>query len=228
LSRDDFIASPLPHEAALLRLLLRDAPLVIFDIDSCEGEDSLRYARVFPSARIWAIEPLPSNVDLIRANLARYGVDQVEVVAVALSDSVGHAIFHVSSGRPDGAPPDADWDFRNKSSSLLPPSRHLTAHPWVHFDEAIEVETDRLDALAGRSGLTAIDYIHLRISPNWPVQFAASSSQRRNIDGVSRSVAIRSAGLSHLRIFRGRRLSSVCTRAMSPAEYLDRSVLLGK
>jgi FkbM family methyltransferase len=136
---------------------------VIFDIGSCEGEDSIRYARLFPSARIWAIEPLPSNVDLIRANLARYGVDQVEVVAVALSDSVGHAIFHVSSGRPDGAPPDAGWDFGNKSSSLLPPSGHLTAHPWVHFDEAIEVETDRLDALAGRSGLTAIDYIHMDV-----------------------------------------------------------------
>jgi FkbM family methyltransferase len=136
---------------------------VIFDIGSCEGEDSIRYARLFPSARIWAVEPLPANVDLIRANLARYGVDRVEVVPLALSDSVGYATLHVSSGRPDDAPADIDWDFGNKSSSLLPPSGHLAAHPWVHFDKMIEVETDRLDALAQRYGLSGIDYIHMDV-----------------------------------------------------------------
>jgi len=163
LNRDAYIASPLLHEAALLRLLPREAPLVIFDIGSCEGEDSIRYARLFPSARIWAVEPLPANVDLIKANLERYGVDRVEVVALALSDSPGHATFYVSSGRPADARPDADWDFGNKSSSLLPPAGHLTAHPWVHFDKSIEVETDRLDLLAQRRGVTAIDYIHMDV-----------------------------------------------------------------
>jgi len=163
LNRAEFVASPLPHEAALLRLLPREAPLAIFDIGSCEGEDSIRYARLFPSARIWAIEPLPSNVELIKANLARYGVDRVEVVALALSDSAGRATFHVSSGRPDNAPPDVDWDFGNKSSSLLPPAEHLRIHPWVHFDKSIEVETDRLDALAQRCGVTTIDYIHMDV-----------------------------------------------------------------
>ena len=56
----------------------------------------------------------------------------------------------------------------------------------------------------------------------------AGSSQRRNTNGASRSVAIRSAGLSQLRIFRGRRFSSASTRAMSPAVWTDRSVPLGK
>ena len=56
----------------------------------------------------------------------------------------------------------------------------------------------------------------------------ADPSQRRNTDGVSRSLAIRSAGLSHDRTFRGRRFSSVCTRAMSPAVWTERSVPLGK
>jgi FkbM family methyltransferase len=163
LNRDAFLASPLPHEAALKLLFPSGDPLVIFDIGSCEGEDSIRYARLFPSARIWAVEPLPSNVDRIKANIAGYGIDRIEVVALALSDSSGPATFYVSSGRPDDAPSDADWDFGNKSSSLLPPEGHLTAHPWVHFDKAIEVETDRLDALAQRIGLTGIDYIHMDV-----------------------------------------------------------------
>jgi hypothetical protein len=56
----------------------------------------------------------------------------------------------------------------------------------------------------------------------------AGSSQRRNTDVVARSVAIRSAGLSQSRTFRGRRFSSACTRAMSSALWTDRSVPLGK
>ena len=163
MNRDAYIASPLPHEAALLRLFHREDPLVIFDIGSCEGEDSVRYAHLFPSARIWAVEPLPENLERIRANLARYGIDRVEVVALALSDSAGQATFHVSSGTPEGAPPGLDWDFGNKSSSLLPPAQHLTAHPWVHFDSAVEVETGRLDELARRYGLEGIDYIHMDV-----------------------------------------------------------------
>jgi FkbM family methyltransferase len=145
LNRDEFLASPLPHQAALLRLLPREAPWVIFDIGSCEGEDSIRYARLFPAARVWAVEPLGSNVDLIRANLSRHGVDRVEVIALALDDSAGHATFHTSSGRPPNKPSDTDWDYGNKSSSLLPPDGHLTALPWVHFDDSAQVETDRLD-----------------------------------------------------------------------------------
>jgi FkbM family methyltransferase len=163
LNRDEFLASPLPHQAALLRLLPREAPLVIFDIGSCEGEDAIRYTRLFPSARVWAVEPLASNVDLIKANLNRHGVDRVEVVALALDDSAGHATFHVSSGRPADKPPDSDWDYGNKSSSLLPPDGHLKVLPWVHFDNSTQVETDRLDALAQRCGLTAIDYIHMDV-----------------------------------------------------------------
>jgi 2-O-methyltransferase len=163
LNRDEFLARPLPHQAALLRLLPRQAPLVIFDIGSCEGEDSIRYARLFPAARVWAVEALPANVDLIKANLARHGTDRVEVVALALTDSAGHATFHVSSGRPPNKPADTDWDYGNKSSSLLPPDGHLDTHPWVHFDDSTEVETDRLDALARRCGLTVIDYIHMDV-----------------------------------------------------------------
>ena len=163
MDRDQFLASPLPHQAALLRLLPRKSPWVIFDIGSCEGEDSIRYARLYPSARVWAVEPLPANVDLIKANLSRHGADRVQVVALALDDTAGQATFHVSSGRPDNAPPEADWDYGNKSSSLLPPDEHLKLHPWVHFDDSVQVETDRLDALAQRCGLTVIDYIHMDV-----------------------------------------------------------------
>jgi hypothetical protein len=44
---------------------------------------------------------------------------------------------------------------------------------------------------------------------------SAGSSQRRNTDGDPRSVAMRSAGLSQPRTFRGRWFSSACTKATS-------------
>ena len=34
------------------RVFAEDEPLVIFDIGSCEGEDTIRYARLFPKARV--------------------------------------------------------------------------------------------------------------------------------------------------------------------------------
>ena len=51
---DRYLATPSVPEIELARLFSRTSRLTIFDIGSCEGEDSIRYARRFPRARIFA------------------------------------------------------------------------------------------------------------------------------------------------------------------------------
>lgn len=157
------LAQPTGAELAARRLFAPGAPLVICDIGACEGEDSVRYARLFPRARIFAFEPLPANQALVRANLARYAVTQAELEPLALSDRAGEATFHVSSGRPPALFAGANWNYGNKSSSLLAPAGAGPMHGWLEFKETITVPTDTLDAFCARRGLTRIDFIQMDV-----------------------------------------------------------------
>lgn len=138
-------------------------PAVICDIGACEGEDSVRYARAFPQARILAFEPLPANQAMVRANFARYQTDRGLLIPVALSDRLGEATFHVSSGRPRELFAGEHWNYGNKSSSLLPPAASDPMHGWIEFKEAITVPTSTLDAVCAEQGVEHIDFIHMDV-----------------------------------------------------------------
>lgn len=163
ISRQAYIDQPSPIEDDLLAVFPRSSDLTIFDVGSCEGEDSIRYARLFPNATIYAVEPLDANILLMRANLDRYTCPGIHVVRRAFSDAQGLAEFFVSSGRPPDVPPNSDWDYGNKSSSLLPPDQHLSIHPWVHFDEVVQVETETLRDFCTTEGISEIDLLHLDV-----------------------------------------------------------------
>jgi FkbM family methyltransferase len=153
-----------PQEALLLRIFAQSERLTILDAGACEGDNSVRYARLFPRARIYAVEPLPGNLAMIAGNVAEYGTANVTPVEGCLSDADGEAEFHVSSGSPlEERDADEDWDFGNKSSSLLPPYRTAEVHPWLEFREQVTVRTMRLDGLAARLGATEIDFFHLDV-----------------------------------------------------------------
>lgn len=158
-----YLAIPSEAEQELLRLFPTGAPRVILDIGSCEGEDSVRYARRFPTARVFAFEPLPANQQLIRANFAKHGVTTAELVPLALSDRTGDATFHVSSGRPPEEFAGKDWNYGNKSSSLLPPAGADPMFGWVEFKEKIAVRTDTLDHFCQERGVDRIDFIHMDV-----------------------------------------------------------------
>lgn len=164
LTRAGFIASPLPIERELREMFGTDEALTIFDIGSCEGEDAIRYARLFPMARVYACEPLPENVEILRRNLRQFAPEaSITVLPIALADRDGWAPFHVSSGHPDDRPRTAEWDYGNKSSSLLPPELHRDIFPWVRFDQVVEVPTERLDHVTERVRIDGIDFIHLDV-----------------------------------------------------------------
>jgi FkbM family methyltransferase len=163
-TRASFIASPSPIETELREIFQADEPLTIFDIGSCEGEDAIKYARLFPMAHVYACEPLPENLTILNDNLRRFAPEaSITVLPIALADHDGRASFHVSSGHPDGRAKSPDWDYGNKSSSLLPPDLHREIFPWVRFDTVIDVATERLEHVAARLDIEAIDFIHLDV-----------------------------------------------------------------
>lgn len=161
--REQYIETPSPIAGILVRLFRRKHPAVIMDIGSCEGEDSVKYSKLFPAARILAFEPLPDNQKLIRDNIEKYGVKNIEIVPVALSDTKTIADFHVSSGNPEGRPNSEEWDFGNKSSSLLEPDKHKEITPWVKFDKVISVQTDTLKAVCEEKAISFVDFAHIDV-----------------------------------------------------------------
>jgi FkbM family methyltransferase len=107
---------------------------------------------------------LPENLTILRDNLRRFAPKaSITVLPIAVGDRDGPASFHVSSGHPDDRPRSAEWNYGNKSSSLLRPYRHREIFPWIRFDQTIEVSTERLDHLARRLRIESIDFIHLDV-----------------------------------------------------------------
>jgi FkbM family methyltransferase len=160
---DSYVGATLPIERELRACFSRNASLSIFDIGACEGEDSVRYARLFPRATIYAVEPVPSNVERIRSTVTRYRAGNVRILPFALAESRGRAHMYLSAGQPPGRETSDQWDFGNKSSSLLPPGRHLDVHPWVTFDDVMEVETRTLADVCQELGVRRVDFIHMDV-----------------------------------------------------------------
>lgn len=152
------------QERMLLRIFNRRESLVIFDIGACEGENAVRYGRLFPQARVYAVEPLPGNIALMNRAVEQYSADNVTPIEACLADREAETDFHVSSGTPpEYSRRDLDWDFGNKSSSLLAPGETSAVHPWLQFTDTVKVATSRLDSLAARLGITHIDFLHLDV-----------------------------------------------------------------
>ncbi|MBC8039392.1 MAG: FkbM family methyltransferase [Opitutaceae bacterium] len=172
---DAYLAQPSEAEREFRRLFSPALPLVIFDIGACEGEDSVRYSRIYPRARILAFEPLPANQTLVRANFSRYSTVQAELVPVALSDHEGDAVFHVSSGRPADPFAGENWNYGNKSSSLLAPASPSPMHGWINFKESIVVRTTTLDSFCASRNLRHIDFIQMDVQ----------GAERLVLDGAS-------------------------------------------
>ncbi len=204
---DSYLASPSEAEKQFRRLFRPGEPLVICDIGACEGEDSVRYARAFPLARVFSFEPLPANQALVRANFDRYAIANAELVPLALSDRSGEATFHVSSGRPPELFAGEDWNYGNKSSSLLAPAQTGPMHGWIEFNEAISVRTDTLDNYCARRGLDHIDFIQMDVQGAEQLVLAGAVGMLPRITAIWLEVSTRE-------FYRGQTLDRDLTRFM--------------
>ncbi len=160
-NREEYILEDSPLKNDLLKLFKSNEEINILDIGGCEGEESLRYSRIFPFSKIFIFESLPNNQKIIMENFKKYNAERIELVPKAVSDFNGVTDFYVSSGQPDGNE-QFDWDFGNKSSSLLKPK--IDKNPkWLLFKEKIPVETITLENFLTLKGIDEIDFVHMDV-----------------------------------------------------------------
>lgn len=160
-NRNNYILADLPLKKDLLKLFSKKDKLTILDIGGCEGEESIRYSRIFPFASIFVFEPLPKNQKLVLENIEKYKSETIQLVPMAASDEEGSTEFYVSSGHPD-LNTKFDWDFGNKSSSLLPPQENNNP-TWLEFSEKIEVKTITLDSFFKKHKINEVDFVHMDV-----------------------------------------------------------------
>lgn len=170
--------------ADLLKKHLGDSqqPLTIFEAGACEGEDTVRYLKMFPNCFIHAFEPIIKNFNLVVEHVKEFDVeDRLILLNCALGDKKGKAEFHVSSGTPTGVPAKKDWDYGNKSSSLLDINRQKILYPWLKFDMVVEVEVVTLDDIIEERGVERIDLLHLDVQGAEMIVFKGC---QRNIEKI--------------------------------------------
>ena len=56
-----------------------------------------------------------------------------------------------------------DWNYGNKSSSLLAPADGEPMHGWLSFPEKVIVETETLDEFCTTRGISRIDFVHMDV-----------------------------------------------------------------
>jgi len=144
LTRQFYSTIPLSYEHIIRKELNVNDKLTIFEIGSCECEDTIKLARLFPNSIIHAIEPILENRIMGAKYLRNNKIKNVLMSFYAISDYNGFSEIYVSSGHPNTIPK-ADWDYGNKSSSLLKPFKHLDKLQWCKFDKKEKVAVITLD-----------------------------------------------------------------------------------
>ena len=164
LTRESYILKPVEIEFELLFLFRKNDPIIIFDIGACEAEDSIRYANLFPRSTIYAFEPRTDNCQKGKMLIKEYNKLTIVLENIALSDKNGTAEFYLSDGEPNNLRNDENWDYGNKSSSLLPPTDKMKHHTdWLTFNNKVVVETKRLADYVAERKISTIDFAHIDV-----------------------------------------------------------------
>jgi FkbM family methyltransferase len=91
---------------------------VVWDVGANVGFYSLIASRLVGSGEVVAFEPLPDNQEAIRRNLALNEIDNVRLVAVALSDAEGEAELEIHAS-PTWAKLDTSGDTTFKRDTAV-------------------------------------------------------------------------------------------------------------
>ena len=168
LTIEEYLKTPSEIEKELLYFFAKNDQIIILDIGSCTGEDSIKYNNLFPFAKIFAFEPVLENVLVMQAHFKQYN-KAIQIQNFALSDTNGEADFHLSSGTPFENVTEENFTTLipkvwNKSNSLFPPSSQSDKHlPWLKFNKKQRVKTQRLDTFLAQNNISEVDFIHMDV-----------------------------------------------------------------
>jgi FkbM family methyltransferase len=139
----------------LLEIFRDAAAITIVDCGACDGLDSVIYARMFPQARVYAIEARKDNFEELKATLKDFNAKRVIPLNYCLSDKNEETEFWSSFGDSGNK---MGWDTGNKSSSILKPTGHLREHQWCRFEPG-KINTVRFDQIS----IDRVDFLHLDV-----------------------------------------------------------------
>jgi len=134
------------------------ADFIVLDLGAHKFEEGAAVMPCYPRCRWIAFEPHP----LCAAHILKFIRDNPSfsnaiLVEKAVGDHVGKTILYRSGGHPTNQP-DIEWTH---SSSTRKPKMHLVYHPWITFDEGIEVEMTTLDSYC--KDMPKIDFIKVDV-----------------------------------------------------------------
>jgi FkbM family methyltransferase len=159
--RENYIKEGSILKKLLLKLFKSNDKLTVLDIGGCEGEESIRYSNLFPKSTIFIFEPLPANQMLINRNIIEHKKLNIKLIAKAVSDHDSLEKFYISSGQPN-IENKLDWDFGNKSSSLLMPK--IKNNPeWLKFKDEIMVNTITIHSFFEEYCIKIVDFAHIDV-----------------------------------------------------------------
>ena len=130
---------------------------VIIEAGTFDGTDTVELATLLPNAKIFTFEPVPELFDKSFHRVSAFS--NITIYNLALSDTVGKAIMHLSEFNHNRGVVSA-------SSSLLAPTGHLIYAPMISFDRKIEVSTTTIDDWAREHNISTIDLLKLDIQGN--------------------------------------------------------------
>lgn len=159
--------------------------ITIFDVGACEGEDSIRYASLFPNSKVYSFEPMPDNFKKIEKHISKFEKKSITPYQIALSNEIGEAEFFMSSGSPESRENTEEWNFGNKSSSLLKPDEEMKEYySWLKFDDKIKVKTDTIEHFAKENGIKKVDFIHMDVQGAEKMVLEGAENMLKNIDAI--------------------------------------------
>jgi FkbM family methyltransferase len=124
---------------------------IVFDVGANNGSSSVPLAIANPTYLIFAFEPTPEMIEVIKSKIV--GLENYVIVPKAVSDYNGTAEFNVAG----------NWDW-GCSSLLKFSKKSQTDWPGrtdFHVTYKLNVDVIRLDTFIEESGITKIDHLHI-------------------------------------------------------------------
>lgn len=128
---------------------------VILECGSNDGKTTLSFLKDHPQVRVFCFEPDPRNIIKFKTNVRRFD-NRCTLYEVALTDKDVPVLLHQSSGRASKHPQDY---VHTDSNTIKDPKPHMKIHPWLRFDNTIQVEGMRLDTWLSSVDIPLIDFM---------------------------------------------------------------------
>jgi FkbM family methyltransferase len=160
---------------------------VILEAGAHNGFNTLQMAEFWPSARIYAFEPVPAAFAELMEKTSRYSA-QIHCYQVGLGANKGRVPMYVSGDGSSGS---------CQSSSLLAPAEgHFSEYSFVGFDQTLNVDVVTIDEWASENNVSRIDFIRLDMQGYELEALKGAHNILKNASAVQLEV-------SHVQLYKG-------------------------